>query len=159
MDVEFVVSSISSIFNDNCWFTNYHFHIQWRIQQLTEKNTNCLNPFSELLHSSLYTKMIISKSIVIIKYWRNTANYKIYIHFYLFKLPTCGYEGQKATPINVECEIQHSHISFLVLVFRAHHGRFPPNKGVYETHPSRNITTKFQYSSILKCMVHQLSYC
>ena len=31
-------------------------------------NTNCLNPFSELLYSSFYMKMIISKSPNIIKY-------------------------------------------------------------------------------------------
>ena len=70
-DVDFVISNISSIFNDNCWFTNYYFCIEWRIQQLTERNT------------------------IISKYWRNIANYKIYIRFYLLKLPACGFKGPK----------------------------------------------------------------
>ena len=38
-DVDFVISNISSIFNDNSSFTNYYFHIEWWIQQLTERNT------------------------------------------------------------------------------------------------------------------------
>ena len=64
---------------------------------------------------SFYTKMIISKSaIIIIQYWRNTASFEIYICFYLLKLPACGFEGPKTTPIDVEYETQHSHISLLV---------------------------------------------
>ena len=39
--------------------------------------------------------MIINKSQIIIKYWRNTANYKIYIRLYLLKLPACGFVGPK----------------------------------------------------------------
>ena len=77
-------------------------------------NTNCLNPFSQLLYSSFNTKMIISKSKIISKYWRNIANYKIYIRFYLLKLSTCGLKGPKTTPIDFEYEIQHSHISLFV---------------------------------------------
>ena len=37
--LDFIISNISSIFNDNCWFINYHFRIEWWIQQLTERNT------------------------------------------------------------------------------------------------------------------------
>ena len=59
-------------------------------------------------------KMIISKSKIISKYWRNIANYKIYICFYLLKLSACGLKGPKTTPIDFEYEIQHSHISLFV---------------------------------------------
>ena len=67
--------------------------VDW--EEYNNLNTNCLNPFSQLLYSSFYTKMIISKSRIIIKYWRNTTNYKIYIHFYLLKLSACGFLGPK----------------------------------------------------------------
>ena len=67
--------------------------VAWK--EYNSLNTNCLNPFSKLLYSSFYMKMIISKSKIIIKYWRNTTNYEIYICFYLLKLPACGFEGPK----------------------------------------------------------------
>ena len=65
--------------------------VDW--EKYNNLNTNCLNPFSQLLYSSFYTKMIISKSTIISKYWRNIANYEIYIRFYLLKLPACGFKG------------------------------------------------------------------
>ena len=46
----------------------------------------------------------------------------------------------KTIPIDVEYEMQHSHISLLVI--RARHCRFPANKHMYETYPSRNIANK-----------------
>ena len=67
--------------------------VDW--EEYNSLNTNCLNPFSQLLYSSFYTKMIISKSTIISKYWRNIANYEIYIRFYLLKVPTCGFKGPK----------------------------------------------------------------
>ena len=57
--------------------------------------SDCCIPFSQLLYSSFYTKMIISKSTIIMKYWRNSANYEIYIRFYLLELPTYGFKGPK----------------------------------------------------------------
>ena len=66
--------------------------VDWK--DLNNLYSNFYIPFSQLLYSSFYTKMIIiSKSTIIIKYWRNTANYEIYIRFYLLKLPACGFKG------------------------------------------------------------------
>ena len=41
-------------------------------------------------------------------------NYETYIHFYLLKLPACGFEVAKNKPIDVEYELQHSHLSLLI---------------------------------------------
>ena len=86
--------------------------VDWK--DLNNLYSNCCIPFSQLLYSSFYMKMLISKSTIIIKYWRNIPNYEIYISFYLLKLPTCGFKDAKTAPIDVEYEIQHSHISLLV---------------------------------------------
>ena len=59
--------------------------VYWK--NLNSLYSNCCIPLNQLLYLSFYTKMIISKSTIIIKYWRNIANYEIYIHFYLLKLP------------------------------------------------------------------------
>ena len=67
--------------------------VNWR--DLNSLYSNYCIPFRQLLYSSFYMKMIISKSPIISKYWRNTANYKIYICFYLLKLLACGFEGSK----------------------------------------------------------------
>ena len=58
--------------------------------------------------------MVISKSQIITKYWRNTANYEIYIRYNLLKLPACGFVVPKTTPIDDEYDIQHSHVIFLI---------------------------------------------
>ena len=86
--------------------------VEWK--DLNSLYSNCWIPFSQLLYLSFYTKMRISKLTIIIKYWRNTANYEIYIHFYLLKLPACGFKVPKTISIDVEYEMQHSHISLLV---------------------------------------------
>ena len=85
-------------------------------KDLNSLYSNYCSPFSQLLYSSFYTKMIISKSTIIIKYWRNIANYEIYIRFYLLKLPTCGFKGpgNNTNRIDVAYETEHSHISLLV---------------------------------------------
>ena len=67
--------------------------------------SNCCIPFSQLLYSSFYTKLIISKSTIIMKYWTNIVNYKIYIHFYLLELPPVALRNPKTAPIDVEYEI------------------------------------------------------
>ena len=114
--------------------------------------SNCCILFGQLLYSSFYTKMIISKSPIIIKYWRNAANYEIFICFYLLKLPVCGFEGPKNNTIDVEYEIQHSHIAKFVSPWsfmRVNAGFLQIN--LY-TKPTLRIKlqTKFQYSSTLK---------
>ena len=66
--------------------------VDWK--EYNSLNTNCLNFFSQLLYLSFYTKIIISKSSIIIKYW-SIAIYEIYIRVYLLKLPACGFKGPK----------------------------------------------------------------
>ena len=137
--------------------------MEWQIQQLTERinslySNSCI-PFSRVLYSSFYMKMISSKS-TIIKYWRNIINYEIYIHFYLLKLPTCGFEGHK-NHIN-RCWLQNTTLSYkfvsLWSFVRIMEGFLQINLC---TKPTLSITlrTKFQYTSNLKCMVHRLPYC
>ena len=122
-------------------------------------NTNCLNPFSQLLYSSFYMKMIISKLTIIIKYWRNTTNYEIYTRFYLLKLPTCGFEGLKDS--TNQCWIWNTTLP---------HKFISPWSFVHVTagflqinlctKPTLRVTLQieFQYSSTLKCIVHRLPY-
>ena len=57
----------------------------------------------------------------------------------MLKLPVCGFEGPKTTSIDVEYEMQLSHISLLVPDRSC---TFPANKLVYKTHPSNNTTNK-----------------
>ena len=111
-------------------------------------NTNCLNSFSQLLYSSFYMKMIIIKSPIIFKYWRNIANYKIYIHFYLLKLPACGFEGSKNN-IN-RCWIWNATLPYK-FVSRVTTGFLQINLCMKSTLPV-TLQTKFQYSSIAKCI-------
>ena len=131
--------------------------VDWK--EYNSLNTNCLNPFSQLLYLPFYTKMVISKSPIIITYWRNTVNYEIYIRFYLLKLPACGFERPKNN--TNRCWIWN---------------RTPPYKffnlwsfalimaGFLQINlcmkPTLRVTlqTKFQYSSTLKCIVHRLPY-
>ena len=49
--------------------------VDWK--DLNSLYSNGCIPLNQLLYSSIYTKMIISKSTIISKYWRNIANYEI----------------------------------------------------------------------------------
>ena len=73
--------------------------VDWK--EYNSLNTNSLNPFSQLLYSP---KMIISKSQIIIKYWRNTADYKIYIRFSVetTSLWFCGIQKQYQSMFNMK---------------------------------------------------------
>ena len=155
-----VVRSISSILNDNWWFANYHFCVEWWIQQLTERNIYKLfKSFQSTVACIIVYKIIINKSRVIIKYWRNTANHKTYIHFYLLKLRACGFVGTKNN--TNRCWIWNTSLPYkcynpwsFVLVTA---GLLLINLC---TKPTLRVTlqTKFQYSSTLKCIVHRLPY-
>ena len=139
----------------SCKMTNTT--LDWK--EYNSLNTNCLNPFSQLLYSSFYTKMIISRSPIIIKYWRNIANYETYIHFYLLKLPTCGFEGPKNNTNG--CWIWNTTLPYKFVrpwsFVRITAGFLQIN--LY-TKPTLCITlqTKFQYSSALKCIANRLPY-
>ena len=122
-------------------------------------NENCLNPFSQLLYSSFYTKMIISKSTIIIKYWRNISIYKIYSHFYLLKLPACGFKGPKNNTNQYwtwNTTLPYKFVSPWSFV-HVTAGFLQINLCTKPTLPV-TLQTKFQYSSTLKCIVHRLSY-
>ena len=131
--------------------------VDWK--DLNSLHSNCCTPFSQLLYSSFYIKIIVSKSTIIIKYWRNTTNYEIYIHFYLLKLPTCGFEGPKNN-IN-QCWIWNTTLPYK---FVNSWSFMHVTEGFLQINlcmkPTLRITlqTKFQYSSTLKCMVHRLPY-
>ena len=127
------------------------------IQQFVFKlYSNCLTPFSQLLYLSFYTRRIISKSTII---RRNIANYKIDIHFFLLKLPACGFKG----PTN---NIYQRWIWNTALPYKF----VSPWSFILVTadflqinlctKPTLCVTlqTKFQYSSTLKCIVHRLPY-
>ena len=130
--------------------------VDW--EEYNRLNTNCLNPFSQLLYSAFYTKMIISKSTIISKYWRNIANYEIYIRFYLLKLPACGFKGPEN---NNRCWIWNTTLpykfvspwSFVCVMadFLQINLCMKPTLRVI-------LQTKFQYSSTLKCIIHRLPY-
>ena len=64
--------------------------VDWK--DLNSLYSNCCIPLNQLLYSLFYTKMMISKSTIIIKYWRNITNYEIYIRLYLLKLPACDFK-------------------------------------------------------------------
>ena len=128
-------------------------------KDLNSLYSNCCIPFSQLLYLSFYTKMIISKLPIIIEYCRNTANYEIYIRFYLLKLPACSFEGRKNStnwcwtwnttlPYTFINPWLLVHVTAGFLLINLH------------TKPNFRITlqTKFQYSSTLKCIVHRLPY-
>ena len=131
--------------------------VDWR--EYNSLNTNCLNPFNQLLYLSFYTKKIISKSSVIIKYWRNIANYKIYIHFYLLKLLACGFRGPENN--TNWCWIWNTTLPYKFVscwwFVRITAGFLQINLC---TKPTLCVTlqTKFQYSTILKCIIYRLPY-
>ena len=131
--------------------------VDWK--EYNSLNTNCCIPFSQLLYSSFYMKMIISKSTIIMKYWRNIANYKIYIHFYLLELPTCGYkESENSTN---RCWIWNTTLPYkFVSRWSFVHVKAGFLQINLRTKPTLRVTlqTKFQYSSTLKCIVHRLPY-
>ena len=131
--------------------------IYWK--ECNNFNINCLNPFNQLLYLSFYTKMIISKSPVIIKYWRNIANYEIYVRFYLWKLPACGIEGPKNNTIR--CWIWNTTLPYKFFnswTFALVAAGFLKIK--LHTKPTLRVTLqrKLQYSSTLKCIVHRLPW-
>ena len=145
--------------------------------------SNSCIPFKKLLYSSFYTIMIFSKSpIIIIKHWRNIANYEIYIQTVAFlsvnccichsilkwffsKSPIISLNIEEIslimkstfistcwnyppvvmrnpkTTIDVEYEIQQSHISLLI-PNHSHASWQVSNKLVYKTHPLLYITNK-----------------
>ena len=114
-------------------------------------NTNCCIPFSQLLYSSFYTKMIISKSTIIIKYWRNNGNYEIYIRFYLLKLPACSFKGPENN-IN-RCWIWNTTLPYkFVSCWSFVHVTAGFLQINLWTKPTLRITlqTKLQYTSALK---------
>ena len=120
---------------------------------------NCCIPFSQLFYLSFYMKTIISKSKIIIKYWRNIANYEIYIRFYLLKLPACGFKGPENN--TNRCWIWNTTLPYKFVspwsFVRVTAGFLQINLC---TKPTLCITlqTKFQYSSTLKCIIHRLPY-
>ena len=131
--------------------------VAWK--DLNNLYSNYSIPFSQLLYLSFYMKMIISKSTIIIKSWRNIANYETYIRFYLLKLPACGFEGPKNN--TNQCWIWNTTLTYkfvsLWSFMRVTTGFLQIN--LY-TKPTLRITLqiKFQDSSTLKCIVHRLSY-
>ena len=131
--------------------------VGWK--NLNSLYSNCCIPYSQLLYSSFYIKMIITKSPIIIKYWRNTTNYEIYIRFYLLKLPTCGFEGPKNNTNQWwiwNTTLPYKFVSLWSFV-RVTAGFLQINLC---TKPTLRVTlqTKFQYSSTLKCIIHRLLY-
>ena len=163
MDVYFIINDISSILN-NCWFTTYHFHIEWWIQHSTERNTTVwiqtVYPFSQLLYLSFHAKMTISKStIIIIKYWINIVNYKIYILSYLLKLPACGSQGPKNN--TNRCWIWNTTLPYKFgspLSFVRITAGFPQINLFMKPTLCIILQAKFQYSNTLKCIAHRLPY-
>ena len=129
--------------------------VSWK--DLNSLYSNCCIPLNQLLYSSFYTKMIISKSTIIIKYWRNIANYEIYIHFYLLKLPACGFKGPENNTNRCwiwNTTLPYKFVSLWSFVY--------VTAGFLQinlcTKPTLRVTlqTKFQYSSTLKCIVNRL---
>ena len=130
--------------------------VDWK--ECNSLNTNCLYLFSQLLYSSFYTKIIISKSPNIIKYWTNTDNYEIYIRFYLPKLPTSSFEGPKN---NSQCWIWNTTHPYKFITpwsfMRVTAGFLQINLFMKCTLRA-TLQTKFQYSNTLKSIVHRLPY-
>ena len=120
---------------------------------------NCCIPLSQLLYLSFYMKMIISKSTIISKYWRNIDNYEIYICLYLLKVPTCGFNGPENNTNQFwiwNTTLPYKFVSPWSFV-RITADFLQINLC---TKPTLCVTlqTKFQYSSTLKCIVNQLPY-
>ena len=130
--------------------------VDWK--ECNSLNTNCYIPFSQL-YLPFYTKMMLSKSTIIMKYWRNIANYEIYIHFYLLKLPSCGFKGPENN--TNRCWIWNTRLPYK---FGSPWSFVRITAGFLQINlcrkPTFRITlqTKFQYSSPLKCIVHRSPY-
>ena len=132
--------------------------VEWK--DLNSLYSNCCIPFSQLMYLSSYTKMIINKSTIIIKYCRNIANYKLCICFYLLKLPAYGIEGSKNN--TNRCWIWNATLPHkLVSPWLFMHVTADFLQMSLCTKPTLRITlqTKFQYGNTLKCIVHRLPYC
>ena len=131
--------------------------VDWK--DLNSLYSNCCIPRNQLLYSSFYTKMIISKSTIIMKYWRNIANYEISIRFYLLELPTCGFKGPENN--TNRCWIWNTTLPYK---FVSPWSFVCVTAGFLQinlcTKPTLRVAlqTKFQYSSTLKCIVNRLPY-
>ena len=119
--------------------------VNWK--DLNNLYSNCCIPFSQLLYSSFYMKMIISKSSIIIKYWRNSANYEIYIRFYLLKPPACRFEGPQN---NNRCWIWNTTLPFTPWSFMCVTVGFLQINLCMKPTLHTALQTKFQYSNTLK---------
>ena len=123
--------------------------------------TNTIKGFKQFVFKLLYSfmKLIISKSPIIIKHWRNTANYKSYIHFYLLKLRVSAFEGPKNNKNqrwiwNTTLPYKFvSPWSFICVTAGFLQINLCMNPTLYVT-----LQTKFYYSSTLKCIVDRLPY-
>ena len=131
--------------------------VDWK--DLNSLYSNYCIPLNQLLYSSFYIKMIISKSTIISKYWRNITNYEIYICVYLLKLPGCGFKEPENN--TNRCWIWNTTLPCGFVgpwwFVRVTAGFLQINLC---TKPTLRVALQaiFQYSSTLKCIVNRSPY-